>query len=344
MLNHLNNLMGLEVSQLPENSAIDALGTLIDLSGDLDNDAGTDTAIKWCDKLEFVKLSATNKCLLDYYRSNCWANRQQKKRLDRSAVWSWEQPEIEKQIFYLRRAINQEGFAELHGLRKCQILNNLANQLNSIGRFVEALELWSNVLSIEPKFGVSLGNRASGYIHYAIAFYDREKTYPFLGFAHLDLANALSDEAIYLGEDSHAKEHFKRYFDWIESRFELQSDIVNVRTLIEYELGEADEEKKYRRWCLDNILFLNPLNDIRPHSVAAVDSLVQPPIMSSIRSLYPPPTVGFFSQIKQEFVTARWMYYHGITNDKLHFSDKDVTLLDTLDYPGYSYAIEHIKS
>jgi len=205
-------------------------------------------------------------------------------------------------------------------LRKCQILTNLANYLNNIGRFVEAIEIWSKALSIEPQFAIALGNRGHGYIHYANALYSDDAKEIFSGFAHLDLSNALSNDAIYCGNDKQAKTNFQQLLEWIESLFESKDYIINARTLIEYDLGSTDKEKKYRKWCLDNILFLNALNDIQPHSVAAVDSLVQPPIISSIKNdPYPPPIIGFFSQIKQEYVTARWMYYNGITNKKNPF-------------------------
>lgn len=344
MLNKVNELIGINISKLPEDVAINTLGTLIDMAGDLQKDDGTTKAFEWCDELEARELSEQNKCLIDYYRANCWANLGQKKRSDKSAVWSWEQQEIERQIFYLRRAISRKGFVKIHKIHKCQIINNLANQLNSVGRFVEALEMWSKALAIEPMFGVSLGNRGYGYVHYARAIYDKDLTYIFLGFAHSDFKNALCRDAKYYGEDNNAKQYFNSGIEWIESLFELKSDIINSRTLIDYKLGDTREEVKYRKWCLDNILFLNPINDIKSHSVAAVDSLVQPPIISSIEDPYPPATIGFFSQIKQEFVTSRWMYYHGITTEQPHFSDKDVTLINTLDYPGYSYSIEHIKS
>jgi len=37
------------------------------------------------------------------------------------------------------------------------------------------------------------------------------------------------------------------------------------------------------------------------------------------------------------------MFYAGINSSKPHFSDKDVLLLNTLDYPSYSYGTELIK-
>ena len=53
--------------------------------------------------------------------------------------------------------------------------------------------------------------------------------------------------------------------------------------------------------------------------------------------------MGFFNQIKQDFVSARWLYFEGMESAKPHFSDREVFLLNTLDYPLYSLAVEKMK-
>lgn len=56
-----------------------------------------------------------------------------------------------------------------------------------------------------------------------------------------------------------------------------------------------------------------------------------------------PYYAGFFNQMKQEFVSARFLLYEGLTTDETHYSDHDVTLINTLDYPVYSLAVEKMK-
>jgi hypothetical protein len=48
--------------------------------------------------------------------------------------------------------------------------------------------------------------------------------------------------------------------------------------------------------------------------------------------------------MKQEFVSARWFLYEAIRSHEPHFSDRDVTLYNTLDYPSYSLAVERAKA
>lgn len=58
----------------------------------------------------------------------------------------------------------------------------------------------------------------------------------------------------------------------------------------------------------------------------------------------PPPIIGFFSQMKQEYASARFMLFEGMSSRRVHFSDRGVALTDTLDYPLYSLASERIRT
>src|SRR5208337_3712757 len=58
----------------------------------------------------------------------------------------------------------------------------------------------------------------------------------------------------------------------------------------------------------------------------------------------PPSLIGFFNQIKQEYVSVRWVLYNGTHSNRPHFSDRDVTLTNTLDYPAYGLAVEQVRT
>ena len=112
--------------------------------------------------------------------------------------------------------------------------------------------------------------------------------------------------------------------------------------------GRSKAERQYRQWCLDERLFLNPLNDLGAQARAACDDLVLPPISEDLHARpgvsTPPPLIGAFNQLKQEFVSARFMLYEGLHEAKLHFSDRGVSLFDTLDYPVHSFATERVRT
>ena len=60
--------------------------------------------------------------------------------------WAWEHPEREQRVLALSRAAFHPGFAELDLVRRCHILTNRANQLDTMGRFIDAVEGWDRAL------------------------------------------------------------------------------------------------------------------------------------------------------------------------------------------------------
>lgn len=327
------------IEGLSNKALLTNIGRLIDLSGDLQRDDGTARALEWCEMLERRSPSNREVTLLDYFRANAWHNRQRDSHRDTGAAWSWEQPELQKQAFYLRRAVTHAGFDELHPLRRCQILTNLANQMNTVGRFVEALEYWDRALSINAQFGKALGNRGCGLVDYAAALYDTGHQALFCRLAYDALNIALSAQAEYQeGDHKIAREYYRA----TKARIEPKAKAARAIDVDGHAIGASEKERQYRRWCLQNRLFLNPLNDLGLYSIAARDVLMLPLFVTSIDE--PPTLIGFFNQMKQEFVSARWLYYEGVHTHKAHFSDRDVRLYNTLDYPSYGLSVEKIKA
>src|SRR5262249_17504651 len=132
--------------------------------------------------------------------------------------WEWEQPEFERQIIHLRRALSGDGFKKLHSLRRCQILTNLGNLLNTVGRFVEAIEYWDGALAVIPSFGMAQGNRGYGLTFYARALYDEGHRPVFLRHAYVALRAALSSDHDDLsGVDACARDVFSKEVACLES-------------------------------------------------------------------------------------------------------------------------------
>ena len=112
-----------------------------------------------------------------------------------------------------------------------------------------------------------------------------------------------------------------------------------------HSLGDSEAEKKYRQWCLYNQLFINPLNDLGPYNIAAQDILSCPSLYTSKDETlpYPPVYFGFYNQLKQEYVSARYLFYESLQSQAPHYSDSDVQLYNTLDYPCYGLNTEKAK-
>ncbi|MGH6848033.1 MAG: hypothetical protein ACREC0_11525 [Methylocella sp.] len=147
----IEDILGLPgIDDLPIEDALDHVGKLIDHASDHSDRELAECALSWCSGLEGRELRPAHRALLNYFQANAWANRQAALRQDRAAAWAWEQPELQNQVSYLRQALNNPAFGNLETIRRCQILTNLANQLDTAGRFVEARTYWTQALAVDP--------------------------------------------------------------------------------------------------------------------------------------------------------------------------------------------------
>jgi len=333
----INSLISIEnLNDLSTGEALSIIAQLTDISLDLQKIEGIEKSIRLNTKLQKRDLKLNQSAVSHYYFANAYAYKRKLATAGTDASWQWEQNEIEKEIFHLRKAL-QLGKGTLPENHICPITTNLANLLNEVGRFIEAIELWNRVLDIDAQFSMALGNRGIGYTYYSRALYDQGQALLFLKCAYPDLKSAYQKET----HHKDAKASFKAYKDWIESVFK-PGELAKDFDVDSHSLGRSKAERAYRKWCLDNSLFLNPLNDLGPFPIAAQDVLCVPSIVVGIGE--GPYYVGFYNQMKQEFASARYIYYEAITTEKTHFSDKGVLLMNTMDYPSYSLAVEKMKA
>ena len=147
------------------------------------------------------------------------------------------------------------------------------------------------------------------------------------------------------GLESHAIQHVTEriaHLDTLQNWEEFTYDLDH------FPRGRSEPEKNYRGWCLQNRLFLNPLNDLGPHNIAARDVMTFPSITqaSEERTSLVPEVYGIYNQLVQEYVSARYLVFEAICERDTgtrHFSDNDVTLYDTLDYRVLRLWIEKLK-
>lgn len=319
--------------------ALKILGSGIDASFDSKELSGLEHAIKLGIELETRDLTPPLEAELFYFLGNAWGNIRNLKRQDEEGVWDWATEELQNEFIYFRKALSEPGFSTLAASRQCEILTNLANCFDFVGRFSEAIEYWDRALEINPEFGMAIGNKGYGISFYALALYDEGQRAVFLKYAYDFLKKAVSYREGVL--HPHAKDGFE------ERKKALEEAVKeNVFKLVvepdNYPLGETEAEKSYRLWCLKNRLFINPLNDILPFSISARDVLTTPSIILQLGE--GPHYQGFFNQMKQEFVSARYFFFEGINTEGPHFSDKGVLLYNTMDYPVYSLSIEKVKA
>lgn len=144
---------------------------------------------------------------------------------------------------------------------------------------------------------------------------------------HDGIKNDIENNPLYvnfISKFEEVKEHFKTYNDLS----------VNIKY-------KAKEEIDYRRWCLRNRLFLNSMNDITDAMVAAQDILQFPNHVVKIGE--GPYFSSAFSDIKNRFCKARYMFYLALNKTYPKWLENDLYLTDTLDYVDFSTSTEILK-
>jgi hypothetical protein len=325
---------------LEPKSLVDLLARLIDVGGDEGDAEALADAIALSTSIE-EKTAARDACLVLYLRSNAWSSLQGL-RHDGLDAWAWEQPELLSQIYWLRAAIQHEGFNDLSTGRKSQIFCNLGNALSYLGRIVEAIVEWRNALLALPIHGMARGNLGGGLFRYGMALYDDGHTYWLLRGAKDELINAIEGG---VGRDGstypEALEGFAHFLQHVEERLDEYDDDGAGEKQEEWHLGQTEKEKQYRRWCLAKTLFLNPLNDLSAATVGAADVLLLPPHRINGAGI---TYRAFYNQLKQEYIYARWCLFEGVTANEVHFADRDVYLESNADLALYSMGLEQIKT
>lgn len=221
-----------------------------------------------------------------------------------------------------------------------QSYTNLGNMFSESGRIIYAINSWQKALDISPNFGMAQGNLGVGLVEYAKSLYDNSHAFLISQKAYFFLSKSIESVDVY----TEAKLHFISYKEMLESHFSAES-LKDEKQFPNYFEGISRQEMQYRKWALKNSLFLNPLNDIYYDSFVAHDIIHLPNITTSIYE--PPKFHGLFNEIKQQYVSARYMYYSYLQQEDDYdkdFSDKDNLLFDTLDYTLYGYKYELLRN
>ncbi|MBF0871907.1 LA2681 family HEPN domain-containing protein [Gluconobacter japonicus] len=331
---------------MSDDEALKHIGQLIDDSCDGTFERGLTRAFYLLDDLTQRPLAEENAVLAEYFRANAWAARSQIANMRPS--WSWENIELQEEMLALSRAVNHPGFIKLDKIRRCQILTNRANLLSRVGRSIDAIAGWDDALCICPHFAITLGNRGAGLRHYAGMVEDNRERAILSLHAYDSLCKAMARDAVYESPNfTPLVAQFRNLANELERKLDVDA-VRSMQHLDQGEHGRSKTERAYRQWCLDKRLFLCPLNDLGSYLAAATDDFMLPGITERFDErpgdYSPPPIIGFFSQMKQEYASARYMLFEGVSSTRTHFSDRGVTLTNTLDYPLYSLASERVRT
>ena len=320
---------------------IKIFGFFIDASSNEGNISLISKCIELFNTICLDNITSKNKAVLYYNIANAWNYKYRYEKDKNKDVWNFDQPNVEEQLFYLRSCINEPEFNTLPIYNQCLAYTNLANTLDTIGRYIDAIALWKKALDLDENFGMALGNIALGMEYYARDIYDNAHKCILIKGAYDYYSKAINnlDNMHQLNVQT-----FTSSSDRLLKTLKENCNIENINEVLDkkFNLGKTKQEKSYRLWCLQNTLFLNPINDLGEYSVCARDVISTPNIVTALD--VGPIYQGFYNQMKQEYVSARYLLYEGLINQKPHFSDSEVLLYDTFDLPCYSLSIEKVKT
>ena len=311
---------------------INILGKLIDRCSDKKDLEGLNQALQRISKVQFGALSPGDHCTLLYFQANAWAAIHRCRAQGNVLPVGAERPELAKSVSALRQAMRHDGFSDLIPFRRCQILTNLGIDFERMGRRVESIQFFDQALDIDPDFPMARGCRGDALVHYGYALRCEPETYALICLGYRDLKVAAG-----FGDTVERIKQFRESVSYLEKNLS-PAILAGPPHMHDCRIGKSAPETNYRMWCLQHRLFLNPLNDAISQPPACCDTLSMPAI--GVRLDEGPHYPGFFNQIVQEYVSARFMLYEGLIRKRPHYSDRGVPLTNTLDYPLYGLGRE----
>ncbi len=223
------------------------------------------------------------------------------------------------------------------GPQKVMVYTNYALALLGCDRVIEAIRVLRIAIECNPVFAMALASYGK-----CLNFYAQHSNKPIdKSILHYH-ANRYIKRALSLN-DPNMPSDAREYYRKISEAY----DKTNLRDwpVKQERLGVSERERSYRRWCLDNHLFLTPLNDlIETECSYAKDSLVITQCVEPI-SEEPPKWFAMLNQLKEEFIYSRYLYYESLDLRKRpHFADKCVAITSaSYDYALYSIRQEQLK-
>ena len=244
---------------------------------------------------------------------------------------------------YMRRAYRE--YFRNNNVGMCfEIQTNLANIYHRFCRDIEAISLWS--------FDYSKAINSDSMF---VAPFNKARTlivlYSYLGFPY----NAdYSMEAYRLikelsnNKNSIFHNRIRQEIDttsWVAELLQWGNRFKEKHMALKYVSEQIKfdciKEKEYRDWCLQNTLFINPLNDITQETIAAKDTLEFPNYIVEVGE--GPFLSVAFSDIKNRFCKARYLFYSGLHEKYPNWLEKDLYLTSSLDLVDFSTNTENIK-
>ncbi|EGR2250331.1 hypothetical protein DZF84_01840 [Vibrio parahaemolyticus] len=303
--------------------------------------------IKTIDQEFFVFDDDFTKARYFYTLANCYSV------VHRYHSCQWYSEDLSRAVINYRKALYTIKSIEFQNANhvdlRSRIETNLANWLSSQGRAFCCIPHWSTAIELDTN-PVAIINKAENELFIAAHLYDPSHAHYHyyqayllikLGQENIDLLH--SEQKIAYAENG----KFLDFKAWFEDNYK-ESDFDYFQTF--KEKVDSKKQLNYLKWCGDNRLFLNDLNDVCANEIVYQDIFTLPSFVQEINSslaihedyVYH----GNFDEIKNDYCYARYLIFsaHNIPNEQEHFFNKTYPHVDDMSHTLTNLKSSHYKS
>ena len=244
--------------------------------------------------------------------------------------------------YYYRKTLEDIEYIDLKS--KIQLWTNYGNCLDSLGRHMEAMYVYDEVLNTDPDFAMALANKALSIKFFAdISGVYRKEMYI---LSHQMLKSALKKNSLIEFGGISAKRFFELQTQLIERMFRDKALLNKNIQHPKYDTVRMSQfEKYYLNFCVRHKLFLN----FHIHQKECKASILDSVFISIITPIN--DTVTFYklakqiNQIKEDYVVARLLLAQSqFENVDLNNISNRTAFVDSLDYSIFNIYIGLLKS
>ena len=249
--------------------------------------------------------------------------------------------EIYESILSEKNSMSENEHTNLMA-RYCRLAINYSNLLQQLGRIFESINILLQLSSERyPLLDGILGMKLYAM---CIRYYERSPQEFILYKAYKLIKSSLEQSDEQYNENQIIQlNNYKNNIENVCKNIKFLNSDFSIKDFVSPLSSSCTAEEQYREWVANHRLALNIMNEIETSPLVAYDPLHLPDMLGDLETKKPPAMQSLFNQIKQEYVSARFMLYDGLTKKETHFSDKEVLLINTLDFPIYGLGLEKIK-
>lgn len=266
---------------------------------------------------------------------------------------NWFSDELSKSVIFFRKAlyvIRQIDYptGNERNLQSC-IETNLGNNLSSQGRAFCCIPLWDNAYET-TKNPVSIISKANHVLFLASTVYEpsHEHYHYFTAYKLIELGLKSQDELHLEHRVAYSENSkFMNFKSWWEDNYTLaEFDYFDTFE----DAVETRKQGDYLKWCGDNKLFINGLNDICESEYAYRDSMALPTFSQEINltlSMHEELMYhGNFDELKNDYCYARYLVFSAknIPNDQEHFFNNTYPHVEDMSHSITNLKASHYRS